>query len=255
MENQVVYEHNDWVVVEKTPDILVHPTRPDGQATLLDFAQKAYPHDRLCIINRLDRETSGLVLFGRNSKAVSALGKMTMSREIQKRYVAIVSGRTPGEGTIELRIDRVGKRETSRIYLKQGVNPEGYPAITHYRTIESRMHPGAGEVSMVELELATGRLHQIRVHMSAIGHPLIGDKIYGPDESCYLEFIEDGWTQRIASILHMRRHALHAYFLQFGWGSRTYRITGMWPDDFIEFWNKTRRFPNDIGWSVKNGGG
>jgi 23S rRNA pseudouridine1911/1915/1917 synthase len=230
--------HPDFLIVEKPAPLLIHPTRPDGTFTLLHWLQEQYPDETLAIINRLDRETSGLVLVSRHRGAASDLGKMTMRREIHKTYLALCAGQPDDSGTIKEPLARIGLHHGSRIYLKQGVHPEGAAATTHFRRIETRRHPQAGLISLVELRLETGRLHQIRVHLAHLGHPVIGDKLYGPDDSLYLEFIDQGWTPRHQSLLYLPRQALHANHLTFTWQGTPHPITSPLPADLDTFWNQ-----------------
>jgi len=236
-ELQVVREHSDWIVVNKPPNLLVHPTRPDGVLTLIDQVRERYPHETLAIINRLDRETSGLVLISRHSKAASLLGKMTMARQIKKRYLAIVTGKTPAAASIIASLDRLIKHEPSRIHVKQAVIPQTYTATTRLQRIDLRQDAHGRLYSLLELELETGRLHQIRVHLQRINHPVIGDKLYGPDDQCYLDFIEHGWTELLAEKLQHWRQALHAHHVRFLWNNEPMHIEIPLSPDLQDYWN------------------
>jgi 23S rRNA pseudouridine1911/1915/1917 synthase len=233
----VVREHPDWLALSKPPGLLVHPTRPDGTVTLLDQIRERHPGEPVSVVNRLDRDTSGLVLASRNPAAASVLGKMMMRREISKGYLALVLGVPPDSGEIDAPLDRLIKHGPSDIYVKQGVVPRGYPCRTRFRRLATRAHPG-GAVSLVEAEPETGRLHQIRVHLSHIGHPVVGDKLYGPDDRCYLRFIETGWTPELEAVLWLPRHALHAARLGFNWNGERMEAESGLPEDLQNFWDK-----------------
>lgn len=233
----VVREHADWIVVNKPPNLLVHPTRPDGALTLIDQVREKYPNETLAIINRLDRETSGLVLISRHTEAASQLGKMTMARQIKKRYLSIVTGKTPCAASIIAALDRLNKHETSRIHVKQAVIPQTYTATTRLQRLDSRQDAQGRLYSLLELELETGRLHQIRVHLQRIQHHVLGDKLYGPDDQCYLDFIEHGWTELLAKKLQHWRQALHAHRVDFLWNDDLMRVEIPLPPDLQEFWN------------------
>jgi len=235
---RIALSHPDWLVVEKPANVLVHPTKPDGTPTLWHQLQEAFPGEALALINRLDRETSGLVLASRHSGAASTLGKMTMRREIEKEYLVLCQGRPSDSGTIDAPLDRIGKRAKSVIYLKQGIHPEGYPARTHYLRLETRTNEQSLPISLLRVRLETGRLHQIRVHLSSIGHSVIGDKIYGSDDNCYLRFIETGWTEELAQILWLPHHALHAEALRFQWKEMAVNCVSVMPEDLRAFWEK-----------------
>lgn len=234
-------EDAEWLVVDKPPHLLIHPTRPDGADTLLGRLQRRYPNSFVAVINRLDRETSGLVLVARSSEAASVLGKQTMARTIKKRYEAIVFGVPPHSGEIDLPLDRLSKYGESAVHIKQGVVMEGYPAKTAFQVVETGEGEGGGTFSRLCLTPYTGRLHQLRVHLSHLGYPIVGDKIYGPDERCYLDFIEGGWTPALQEKLLMDRHALHANYLAFEWKGHKMEARSEEPGDMQDFWKRVRR--------------
>ena len=138
-------------------------------------------------------------------------------RRIEKEYLALVWGWPENETfTVDAPILRQGERGTSPIYLKQTVHPEGAAARTRFRveatfTLETT---NGYRFALVRAFPETGRMHQIRVHLAHAGHPVVGDKIYGPDEGCYLEFIRTGWTPELAARLLLPRHALHSTTLR-----------------------------------------
>lgn len=168
---------------------------------------------QVSIINRLDRETSGLTLVAKTYEAARFYCMQMERRRIGKEYQAIVWGwPAEDEWVVKAPILRQGDVRTSEIYLKQTVHPDGVPAVTRFR-VEERLRlstRNGSEFSVVRAFPETGRMHQIRVHLAHSGHSLVGDKIYGPDERCYLEFIETGWTQELANRLLLPRHALHS---------------------------------------------
>jgi 23S rRNA pseudouridine1911/1915/1917 synthase len=222
-----VVEREDFLVVEKPPFLLVHPTKPDGTRTLWGELKHLLAFEianggQVSIVNRLDRETSGLVLVAKNAGAARRFGLMMQERRIAKEYLAIVWGWPEWESkTVGAPLARQGVHAPSLIWLKQAIHPMGAPARTDF-TMEKRFTRGAAgdRFSIVRAVPQTGRTHQIRVHLASLGHPIVGDKIYGPDEKLYLEFIETGWTPRLASKLLLPRHALHSAALEIGGGER-----------------------------------
>tara|TARA_B100000609_G_scaffold190213_1_gene177903 strand:+ start:44 stop:541 length:498 start_codon:yes stop_codon:yes gene_type:complete len=131
-------------------------------------------------------------------------------REVQKEYLAIVSGRPEWERQrVAEPILRKGEVGESRIWIKQVVHPDGKYAATDFEVVR-RFENAHGYFAVVRARPETGRTHQIRVHLNTLGHPIVGDKIYGPSEDCYLEFIENGWNRRLENLLYLPRHALHA---------------------------------------------
>jgi 23S rRNA pseudouridine1911/1915/1917 synthase len=232
-----VLQTPDWMAVSKPPHLLIHPTRPDGEKNLWDEVRAQFPEEPLSLVNRLDRDTSGLVLVARSPEAASTLGKMTMERKIGKRYLALVSGEAPEEGTIDAPIGRLCAYRDHPIYVQQGVLEEGQPAVTHFRKLDERLK-GDQPVSLLEVTLETGRLHQIRVHLQHLGLPVVGDKLYGPDNRFYLDCIEHGWTAEMEQALWIRRHALHAYAMEFVWKRQERRIAIPLAEDLLQFWNE-----------------
>jgi 23S rRNA pseudouridine1911/1915/1917 synthase len=215
----VVAEDAGWIVIDKPPLLQVHPSKPSDEATMWHLLRHLLAFElanggQVSIINRLDRETSGLVLIAKTKAAARHFCMLMERGRIAKEYAAIVWGwPEEDEFTIDAPLLRQGGRGVSPIYLKQCVHPDGAAARTRFR-VERRFTRGDGETfSVVQAFPETGRMHQIRVHLAHAGHAVVGDKIYGPSEEHYLSFIETGWTAELESALLMRRHALHSAVL------------------------------------------
>jgi 23S rRNA pseudouridine1911/1915/1917 synthase len=233
---EIVALEADFLVVAKPPNLLSHPTRPDGVRTLLGWLQEKFPGEFVALVNRLDRETSGAVLVARNPEAASRLGAMTMRREIEKDYLALVAGRVKDEhGVIDAPLGRLGISENNPIWLRQGVialdDAEGRRAAT--AQTEFWRVAASDHATLLRLRAHTGRLHQLRVHLAHIGHPVMGDKIYGPDPNLYLKFIEEGWTAEHERVLLLPRHALHAQRMKFRWGGEEREFVVPLPEDIL----------------------
>ncbi|MEA3186191.1 MAG: rRNA synthase [Chthoniobacter sp.] len=217
----VVAESPDWIVIDKPPHLQVHPSKPDGSFTLWHGLRELLAFEmqtggQVSIINRLDRETSGLTLVCKTAAAARKFSLLMQARQIRKEYLAIVWGWLDQDASeIDAQITRQGDHEPSRIYLKQKVHPAGAPAQTSIRVERrfTRETSNGGRFSVVRVLPHTGRMHQIRVHLAHLGHPVVGDKIYGPNEENYLTFIETGWTAELAQSLLLPRHALHSAVL------------------------------------------
>jgi 23S rRNA pseudouridine1911/1915/1917 synthase len=215
---RIVAETNDYVVVDKPALLLTHPTKPNGPPTLWQALRNLLAYEianggQVSIVNRLDRETSGLVLVAKNSAAARRFGLLMQQHRIAKEYLAIVWGWPDWERrTVDAPLDRQGNHGSSSIWLKQAISISGAPAQTDLQVVQRfrKMTSAGDRFALVRAKPTTGRTHQIRVHLSSLGHAIIGDKIYGPDEQLYLEFIRTGWTADLQKQLLLPRHALHA---------------------------------------------
>lgn len=203
----IVEESDDYLVLNKPGGLVCHPTKSSAYSSLIGRLRLFYLNvDGVepRFVNRLDRETSGIVVVSKNRPAHKLLCRELDNAD--KLYWAVVKGEPTPEGTID---QPLGKAEGSPVVVKQAVRPDGKPSVTHWRVLRS-----SGDLSLLELRLETGRMHQLRVHLSWLGHPIVGDKLYGPDETLYLEFIENGWTARHRAELRAERQLLTALELK-----------------------------------------
>lgn len=209
---KTIYEDEYIIAINKTGNLPVHPSGIYYNNTLLSILEKKF-NTKLYLIHRLDRETSGTIIVGKSSEAAREF--QYQLKDAQKTYNAIVFGAFPEE--IQ------NKTPLGPAYnLKQELNTTKYvkkkraayagaieKAETNFKTIKTFK-----DFSLVEAMPKTGRLHQIRVHLSNLGYPIVGDKIYGYDETCYLEFLSNGLTARILNIVKAERCMLHAISLE-----------------------------------------
>ena len=191
----VVYQDADLVVIDKPPGLSVHPgpghpdhTLVNGLLALCPDIQGIGGEIRPGIVHRLDKDTSGLLMVAKTHDAHNHLSQQIKDRAVRKGYLALVEGTpSPESGTVDVPIGRDPRRRT-----RMAVNTEGRDSRTGYKVLEQ-----AGACSLLELQLHTGRTHQARVHMAWLGHPLVGDAVYG----------------RRSPLLP--RHFLHAHTLAF----------------------------------------
>lgn len=214
----IVYEDDDVVVINKQAGISVHPSINEPFGTLANALIARYPEIknvgenpmRPGIVHRLDKDTSGLLVVAKNKKVFEYLKKEWQDGRVIKKYLALVWGHLKNErGEIKSELTRSIKDFRKRMIVKSKEAQEikGKLAVTEYRVVKNYPPPFGGRVggySLVEICPKTGRMHQIRVHMASIGHPVVGDKIYGKKRK-----IIEG----------LARQFLHAYYLSFSLSS------------------------------------
>ncbi|UPG89345.1 23S rRNA pseudouridine(1911/1915/1917) synthase RluD [Luteibacter aegosomaticola] len=215
----VVYEDDDLMVIDKPVGLVVHPGAGNPAGTMLNALLHRLPAlaqlPRAGIVHRLDKDTSGLMVVAKTIAAQTALVAMLSRHDVHRQYEAVVLGTMVAGGTVD---EAIGRHQHDR--LKQGIRDEeqgGKSAVTHYRVRERfRAH------SVLQCQLETGRTHQIRVHMAHIGHPLVGDQLYGNG----LRLPRSASQELIDALRGFRRQALHAEKLAF-----EHPVTG----EYLEF--------------------
>jgi 23S rRNA pseudouridine1911/1915/1917 synthase len=231
-----IYEDEALLVVDKPAGLPMHPTATYHKHTLSYLLRQQYIDAEFApqIAHRLDRETSGLVLCGKTAAVERKLKRAFEQHKIRKTYVAIVRGQLASDdGEIALPLAPV--REGLHVLME--VREGGLTAVTQYRVLAR-----TPDHSLLALAPSTGRQHQLRVHLSAIGHAIVGDKLYGPErEAPFLEYIETGLTPELELRLGLARQALHAYALAFehpASGSAC-ELRAPLPDDMCGLWQRS----------------
>lgn len=173
----IVYEDEDIICINKPPGMVVHPSHghfTDSLSNILAYHfQNSGEEHVIRAIGRLDRETSGLILFGKNRTAAANISEQGRNLLRTKEYLALCSGIFDvSEGIVDLPI-----ADDPDVRMVRIISPDGAAALTHFHVLKQ-----FNDYALVKLRLETGRTHQIRVHMKAIGHPLLGDQLYGEDE-------------------------------------------------------------------------
>lgn len=269
---EILHEDPDLLVINKPAGLACHPTKGDAYSSLisrvrLHLGASAHPH----LVNRLDRETSGVTVVAKSNEAARELRRLWEARAVGKEYLAIVHGHVRDDhGVIDAPLGKDGR---SRVAIKDCVRPDGAPSRTEF-WVERRFahspspHPmgrGEGEgtafeVQSVPLDVGssvrnprstlnsqlstfsvlrvtplTGRKHQIRIHLAQVGHAIVGDKIYGGDEDLYLALVEGRLTDEQRARLMLPRHALHASAVRLAWRGQRLEFRADPEPWFVEF--------------------
>jgi len=201
LRSWLILENEQLLVFDKPGWLVCHPSKKGPWSSLAGAVREEFKADVIRIVNRLDRETSGVVILAR-TKAIACRLQYPRQRKARKFYAVILQG----EMTAPVMVDQpLGPDPSANVSIKQCVmDGEGsQTAMTSFQPLAVR-----GGYTLAGVELSTGRKHQIRAHAEWLGHRVLGDKLYGPDSSLYLEFAVNGWTARHSELLAMTRQAV-----------------------------------------------
>jgi len=208
----IIEDNDDILVIDKPGWVVCHPSKNGPWSSLVGACREWTGLETLHLVARLDRETSGVVVLAKRRAIARRLQMAFQERTVEKTYHAILEGDLAGPVTVDQRLAKdLESPVAAKVCVRKSNSSER--AITHFKPLVS-----AAGFTLTEVGLETGRKHQIRAHAEWLGHRVAGDKIYGPDDSLFLEFIEQGWTDRLAAALPLRRQALHCARLSFGDG-------------------------------------
>lgn len=248
----ILYEDEHLLAVDKPAGIPVHPTARYHKSTVVKLLENARDGERLMLSHRLDRETSGVLLLARTSEADRrikvqfAQGAASIDshdeRSVHKEYLAITWG-TPNEDRFRIALP-LELDPTSRYGLKMRVAEPGtgLPSATRFEVLGRRTNRTTGRTyALLRCILETGRQHQIRVHLAANGWPVVGDKLYGPDDGLFGRGADGELTDNDVVVLELERHALHAAILELNHPLEPHerlRIEAPLPEDMAKFWDQ-----------------
>lgn len=226
MHPSIIAQTNDYFVINKPAGMAVEP--PSHCTTIKNWmVENNYinpadwqPAERFGVVHRLDTDTSGVLVWAKNPSAQSQLKNLWQGRQVEKTYIALVTGECDSAGEIDLPIERDNKNDKMRVVLLN--TGKARPAITTYKRLAVTEYNGK-KVSLIEAHPVTGRTHQIRVHMKSRQHPIIGDKLYGEKA-----------TELLAKELGIKRHFLHALQICLIWNNEKVCYESPLPEDLAK---------------------
>ncbi len=237
----IIFEDENFLVLNKPGWLVCHPSKNGPYSSLAGAAREYLQSDLLHLVNRLDRETSGVVVLAKNKETASIAQKAMIDKSlVGKKYLAILEGHLNASITISqpLSDDKKSNVAIKTMCAMQKLSAK--KACTIFKPISLSKSEEHAPATLVDITLITGRKHQIRAHAQWMKHSVVGDKIYGADENLYLDFIEKGVSPDMLKILQMRRQALHAYEMDFSKVFPNMIFRAPLKQDFIDFLNSRK---------------
>lgn len=227
LKSWIVYEDARLLVFGKPGDVVCHPSKAGPWSSLVGAAREYAGLETVHLVFRLDRETSGVIVLAKDPKMASRLQTAMQERKVGKRYEAILVGELKDAVTVD---QPLGDDISSPVFVKSAVREDGQRSVSFFTPLTT-----ANGFTRVTVVTETGRKHQIRAHAQWLGHSIVGDKIYGPDARCYLDFIDHGWTDALAAKLLLPRQALHCAEIDLRSAGIDHVFTAPLPADMVEF--------------------
>jgi 23S rRNA pseudouridine1911/1915/1917 synthase len=229
LRSWILFEDERLLVLNKPGDIVCHPSKDGPMSSLVGAAREYLGGGSMHLIFRLDRETSGVVVLAKEAVTGRRLQMAAQNRRYGKTYFAILTGELVAEVVVD---QPLGPDLSGPVTVKSCVVPagQGQDAITRFTPLVVR-----NGFTLARVTTETGRKHQIRAHTQWLGHTLVGDKIYGPDQRLFLQFIETGWTPALAERLLLPRQALHCAEIDLRLAGETHVFRAPLPADLHAF--------------------
>ena len=225
----IIFEDERLLVLNKPGDIVCHPSKAGPWSSLVGAAREYLGGGAVHLAFRLDRETSGVVVIAKDERT----GRLLQRAAVDRRYAKVYHTLLVGELAAETLVDRpLGPDYSGQLRTKTCVVPDGQGkrAVTRYTPLLAR-----GGFTLARVVTETGRMHQIRAHAEWLRHPLVGDKVYGPDQNLFLEFLDTGWTPALEARLLLRRQALHCSEIDLTPAGLPHVLRAGLPADLVEF--------------------
>ena len=225
----IVQEDDNLLIINKPGWLVCHPSKNGPMSSLVGVVREYTGLEKIHLVARLDRETSGLVIFSKRPSVARKFQMAIQKKIVKKIYIALLEGELTKPTEINLPI---GKRIGGPVIIKSEVSEDRNAQSARTNFIPMITKNG---YTLCNVMPETGRKHQIRAHAEHIERRIVGDKIYGPDETLYIEFIEQGWTPRLEAALPIKRQGLHCYRYDFKFLDGSVCFTAPVQDDMLSF--------------------
>ncbi|OIO03263.1 MAG: RNA pseudouridine synthase [Elusimicrobia bacterium CG_4_10_14_0_2_um_filter_56_8] len=223
----IIHEDERVIVINKPADVVCHPSKAGPWSSLVGAVREYTGIPVSHLVFRLDRETSGVVVFAKTPHTAGRLQTAMGARKVGKTYLAVMTGELLEPITVN---QPLGNDEASPVFAKSTVRADGQNSVTHFTPLARN-----GGFTLARVVTETGRKHQIRAHAQWLGNSLVGDKIYGPDDRFFLDFIDGGWTPALEGKLLLSRQALHCAAIDMSGAGIARLFTAPMPADMRAF--------------------